>query len=61
MREETAAAAKAARVDIPMNGVSREKACFNCRSWELVCSRPAWVSSFLFFFFDLAISNFSFS
>lgn len=40
LREELTAAAKAARVESPTKGVSREKACLNCRSRELVCSRP---------------------
>ena len=38
LREE--AAAKAGRAESPIKGVSGEKACFNCRSRELICARP---------------------
>ena len=33
-------AAKAVRAGSPIKGVSGEKACFNCRSRELICARP---------------------
>ena len=31
---------EAVRAESPIKGVSGEKACFNCRSWELICARP---------------------
>ena len=34
------AAAKAVRAESPIKGVSGEKACYNCRSRELICARP---------------------
>ena len=34
------AAAKAVRAESPIKRVSGEKACFNCRSRELICARP---------------------
>ena len=31
---------EAGRAESPIKGVSGEKACFNCRSRELICARP---------------------